>query len=228
LAARSTRAAYARRRAALRAGTRTSRSGSIRRSSYINADADIDLLLPFTAPIAELLPRRVLARPPVRRTRVLATVLFTDIVSSTELAEALGDAPWRELLEHHDAHVREEVRAQGGHHVKSLGDGALALFDAPSRAIACAVAIDLRMRALCLQTRAGLHTGECELVGRDDVGGIAVHIAARIAALAKPGEVLASGTVRDLSMGSRFTLENRGEAMLKGIAEPWRVFAVAA
>jgi class 3 adenylate cyclase len=158
---------------------------------------------------------------------VLATVLFTDIVGSTELAEALGDAPWRDVLQRHHALVRAEVRAHGGHHVKSLGDGALALFHAPSRAIACAVAIGERMRSLGVQVRAGLHAGECELLPEDDVAGIAIHIAARIAALAGPDEVLASGTVRDLSVGSPFTLQSRGEQRLKGVADPWRVFAVA-
>ncbi len=182
--------------------------------------------MPLTAPVAELIQRPLGARRPASSQRVLATVLFTDIVGSTHLAAALGDGQWRKLLEHHDALVREEIRALGGHHVKSLGDGALAVFGVPSRAIACAVAIDLRMRALGLQVRAGLHTGECELLGREDVGGIAVHIAARIAALARPGEVLASGTVRDLSVGSPFSLESRGEQALKGVAERWRVFAV--
>jgi class 3 adenylate cyclase len=120
------------------------------------------------------------------------------------------------------------VRAHRGRVVKSLGDGALALFDGPSRALGCAVALGKLLRGLGVRIRAGLHTGECELLADEDVGGIAVHIAARIAALAGPGEVLASSTVRDLSVGSPFRLESRGEQRLKGVADPWRVFAVAA
>jgi class 3 adenylate cyclase len=158
---------------------------------------------------------------------VLATVLFTDIVGSTELVAKLGDARWREVLHLHHALLDAEVSAHRGRVVKSLGDGALALFSHPSAAMACAVALGEQMRELGVRIRAGLHTGECELMAGADVGGIAVHIAARIAALAGPGEVLASGTVRDLSVGSPFALESRGEQRLKGIADPWRVFALS-
>jgi class 3 adenylate cyclase len=158
--------------------------------------------------------------------RVLATVLFTDIVGSTRLAGELGDARWRALLDRHDAVLDRAVALHRGRVVKSLGDGALALFDGPSRAIACAVALREELRGLGLEMRAGLHTGECELLAREDVGGIAVHIGARICALAAGGEILTSGTVRDLSVGSAFTLCDRGEHVLKGIPEPWRVFAV--
>jgi class 3 adenylate cyclase len=165
------------------------------------------------------------ARPPASE-RVLAAVMFTDIVGSTEIAVRLGDARWGELLRRHDALVREEVAAHGGRVVKSLGDGALTVFDGPSRAMACAVAVGERARELGLRLRAGVHAGECELLG-EDIAGIAVHIAARIAALAEAGEVLASGTVRDLSVGSALALESRGEQMLKGVEEPWRVYAVA-
>jgi class 3 adenylate cyclase len=147
--------------------------------------------------------------------------MFTDIVGSTEIAVRLGDARWGELLRRHDALVREEVAAHGGRVVKSLGDGALTVFDGPSRAMACAVAVGERARELGLRLRAGVHAGECELLG-EDIAGIAVHIAARIAALAEAGEVLASGTVRDLSVGSSLALESRGEQMLKGVQEPWR------
>jgi len=167
-------------------------------------------------------------RPPAPSERVLATVLFTDIVGSTELASEMGDGRWRELLGRHDAIVRNEVDRHRGRLVKSLGDGALAIFDGPSRAIGCAESIRDGVRGLDLATRAGLHAGECELLADGDVGGIAVHIAARIAALAGAGEVLVSGTVRDLTVGSPFALESRGEQQLKGVAEPWRVFAVAA
>jgi class 3 adenylate cyclase/pimeloyl-ACP methyl ester carboxylesterase len=165
-------------------------------------------------------------RPPEPSERVLATVLFTDIVGSTELAGELGDGRWRELLQRHDALVRSEVERHRGRVVKHLGDGALAVFDGPSRAVGCARAIRTGLRDLGLPMRAGLHTGECELVGDGDVGGIAVHIAARIAALAGADEVLASGTVRDLTVGSPYKLQSRGEQRLKGVADPWRIFAL--
>jgi len=164
-------------------------------------------------------------RPPAPSERVLATVMFTDIVDSTVRAQALGDAAWRELLGRHDSLVHEEVDRHRGRVVKSLGDGALALFDGPSRALGCAVALRDRLAAMQLPIRAGLHTGECELLADGDVGGMAVHIGARIAALAGPHEVLASRTVRDLSIGSPFTMDDRGEHELKGVAEPWRVYA---
>ena len=159
--------------------------------------------------------------------RVLATMLFTDIVGSTELAASLGDAQWAELLHRHDAVLGEEVARHRGRVVKSMGDGALLMFDGPSRALGCAVAVSERLRELGLRVRAGLHAGECLLLANEDIGGIAVHIAARITALAGADEVLASGTVRDLSIGSAFALESRGEQLLKGVEEPWRVYALA-
>ncbi len=168
------------------------------------------------------------SRPPAPSERMLATVLFTDIVGSTELAAKLGDARWRVLLERHDTLLEREVARHRGRVVKSLGDGALALFDGPSRALGCALAIRAGLAELGMHARAGLHTGECELLAGEDVGGIAVHIAARIAALAGPDEVLASSTVRDLSVGSPFELHSRGEQVLKGISDPWRVFAAQA
>ena len=167
------------------------------------------------------------ARSPVASDRVLATVLFTDIVGSTERAADVGDSAWRDLLERHDHVSRALVEQYRGRVVKSLGDGFLALFDGPSRAARSALAIREAVGALDLEVRAGLHTGECELIG-DDVGGLAVHIAARVSALAGPGEVLASSTVRDLSFGSELTMTDRGEHDLKGVPGPWRVFAVAA
>lgn len=166
------------------------------------------------------------SRRPPATDRVLATVLFTDIVGSTEHAAALGDGPWRSLLERHDDVVHDEVARHRGHVVKSLGDGALAVFDGPSRAISSAVAIRERTAALGIEVRAGLHTGECELLPDQDVGGIAVHIAARVSALAGPGEVLVSSTVRDLAVGSGHVLTDRGEHDLKGVPGPWRLFAV--
>jgi class 3 adenylate cyclase len=166
-------------------------------------------------------------RRPVVSDRVLATVLFTDIVGSTERAAELGDGAWRSLLTRHDSLVREEVERHRGRFVKSLGDGALAVFDGPSRAISSATAISNRVGELDLEIRAGLHTGECELLPDDDVGGLAVHIGARVSSLAGPGEVLVSSTVRDLIVGSGQTLTDRGEHELKGVPGPWRIFAVA-
>lgn len=166
-------------------------------------------------------------RPPASD-RVLATVLFTDIVGSTEHATTLGDSRWRALLERHDALVREEVERHRGRLVKSLGDGMLAIFDGPSRAISSAIALRNGVRQLGLDVRAGLHSGELELRGDDDIGGVAVHIAARISSLAGPGEVLVSRTVRDLIAGSDQVLTDRGERHLKGITGAWQVFAVEA
>jgi class 3 adenylate cyclase len=165
-------------------------------------------------------------RRPVVSDRVLATVLFTDIVGSTERAAELGDSQWRSLLERHDVQVREEVEHHRGRFVKSLGDGALAVFDGPSRAISSAIAIRDGVHDLGLEIRAGLHTGECELLPDDDVGGLAVHIGARVSSLAGPGEVLVSSTVRDLIVGSAQTLIDRGDHDLKGVPGPWRIFAV--
>ena len=165
-------------------------------------------------------------RRPVASDRVLATVLFTDIVGSTDRAAELGDGAWRALLERHDALVREQVERYRGRFVKSLGDGMLATFDGPSRAISSAIAIRDGVRELGLDVRAGLHTGECELLADDDIGGLAVHIGARLSSLAAPGEVLVSSTVRDLIVGSDQVLADRGEHELKGIPGSWRVFAV--
>jgi class 3 adenylate cyclase len=165
-------------------------------------------------------------RRPVPTDRVLATVLFTDIVGSSERAAELGDSRWRALLERHDALVRDQVQRHRGRLVKSLGDGTLATFDGPSRAISSAIAIRDGLRTLGLEIRAGLHCGELELLDDDDVGGLAVHIGARISALAGSGELLVSSTVRDLVVGSDQTLADRGEHELKGIPGTWRVFAV--
>jgi class 3 adenylate cyclase len=166
------------------------------------------------------------SRPPAASDRVLSTVLFTDIVDSTGRAAALGDAAWRALLQQHDAIVRDLVERHRGRFVKSLGDGVLAVFDGPSRAIDSAVAIRDAIGGLGLQVRAGLHTGECELLPGGDVGGIAVHIGSRVSALADSGEVLVSSTVRDLVVGSGKRLADRGEHDLKGVPGPWRIFSV--
>jgi len=167
-------------------------------------------------------------RPQVLSDRALATVLFTDIVRSTDRAAELGDSGWRRVLARHDAIAREQVERHRGKFIKSLGDGMLATFDGPSRAISAAIAIRDDVRELGLDIRAGLHTGECELLSNDDIGGLAVHIGARIASLARPGEVLVSSTVRDLIVGSDQTLADRGEQELKGIPGRWRIFAVQA
>lgn len=156
--------------------------------------------------------------------RVLATVMFTDIVGSTQRAAELGDARWRELLAAHHTAVRGELTRFRGREVKTLGDGFLATFDGPARAIRCGHAIAAGARSLGCEVRVGVHTGEVELIG-DDVGGIAVHIAARVGALAAPGEVLASSTIRDLVAGSGIRFVDRGAAHLDGIADEWRLFA---
>ena len=157
--------------------------------------------------------------------RVLATVLFTDIVGSTELAARLGDSAWRELLQRHHAVVRTELARFQGRELDTAGDGFFAAFDGPARAVRAASAIRESLRALDLEIRAGLHTGECE-VSDGKIVGVAVSIGARIAALAAPGEVLVSSTVKDLVAGSGLEFADRGEHELKGVAEPWRVFAV--
>jgi len=157
--------------------------------------------------------------------RVLATVLFTDIVGSTERAVELGDRRWRDLLTAHHADVRRELDRFQGHEVDTAGDGFLATFDGPARAIRCARSVVTGAGELALEVRAGVHTGECEIVGQK-VAGIAVHVGARVAAAAGPGEVLVSGTVKDLVAGSGLEFEDRGEHKLKGIAEPKRLFAV--
>lgn len=157
--------------------------------------------------------------------RVLATVMFTDIVRSTERAAALGDARWRELLADHYAILRKELAVFRGHEVKTAGDGLLATFDGPARAVRCARAMHERLRPLGLQMRVGLHTGECELSG-SDVSGIAVHIAARVAALAGPDEVMVSSTVKDLVAGSGLQFSERGTHTLKGVPGEWQLFAV--
>ena len=157
--------------------------------------------------------------------RALTTILFTDIVGSTERASELGDSAWRQLLERHDRVVREQVVDHAGRVVKSLGDGTLAVFDGPARAISCAEAILAGLEGLNIRVRAGVHTGECELIG-EDVAGVAVHIGARVGALAKAGEILVSRTVADLVVGSGLRFTDRGEHELKGIPGHWRLLAV--
>jgi len=158
--------------------------------------------------------------------RVLATVLFTDIVRSTERAVALGDHGWKELLERHHAAVRRQLQAFQGREIETAGDGFLATFDGPGRAIRAAASIVEAVRSLGIEIRCGLHTGECELIG-DGIGGIAVHVAARVAARAEAGEILVTGTVRDLVAGAGIGFESRGEVTLKGIPEARALFAVS-
>jgi class 3 adenylate cyclase len=166
------------------------------------------------------------SRPAPRHDRVLATVLFTDIVGSTDRASELGDARWRELLAEHDQLVRRALDRFEGREVKTTGDGFLATFDGPARAIRCAEAILESLRAIGVDVRAGLHTGEIDLV-EGDVGGIAVHLGARVMAEADAGETLVSSTVKDLVVGSEIAFEDRGEHDLKGVPGTWRLFAVS-
>lgn len=156
--------------------------------------------------------------------RALATVLFTDIVGSTEIAARLGDSGWRQLLERHDALVRRQLGLYRGREVKTMGDGFLATFDGPARAIRCACALRDELDGIGVEVRAGIHTGEVELIGHD-VGGIAVNIGARIGALAGAGEVLVSSTVRELVVGSGLEFADRGVRPLKGAPGEWRLFA---
>jgi class 3 adenylate cyclase len=158
--------------------------------------------------------------------RVLATVLFTDIVDSTRRAAEIGDRDWHALLDAHDAIVRAQLARFRGREVNTSGDGFLAVFDGPQRAIRCAVAIRDAVQALGSQVRAGLHTGECEIRG-DDIGGIGVHIGARVSALAGANEVLVSSMLRDLVIGSGLAFEDRGAHELKGVPGEWHLFAVA-
>lgn len=157
--------------------------------------------------------------------RVLATVLFTDIVSSTERAAALGDRQWSDLLGRHNALVRAELARWRGTEVNTTGDGFIATFDGPARAIRCARALTESVATLAIEVRCGLHTGEIERVD-SDVAGVAVHIAARIASLAGPSEVVVSRTVKDLVAGSGFQFESRGDHSLKGIEDRWEIFEV--
>jgi len=190
--------------------------------------ADSILFLEDTEPlvdrIEELVTGSRAARPPER---VLATVLFTDIVGSTQRAAEAGDRRWRELLDAHQALVREALAAHGGEEVKTLGDGFLATFDGPARAVRCALEAVARSGAAGVPVRAGVHTGECERVG-NDVAGIAVHIGARVMGEAGAGEVLVSRTVTDLVAGSGLRFFSRGAQALRGVPGEWELFEAAA
>jgi class 3 adenylate cyclase len=164
-------------------------------------------------------------RPVPGAERVLATVLFTDIVGSTEWAARVGDQGWRRVLEEHNEIIRHQLDRFGGREVKTTGDGVLAIFDAPARAVRCALAIRDRLRSSEISIRAGLHTGEVEVMA-DDIGGIGVHIGSRISALAGADEIIVSSTVKDLVTGSGITFEDRGQYELKGVPDTWRLYAV--
>jgi class 3 adenylate cyclase len=162
---------------------------------------------------------------PVSIDRVLSTVLFSDIVASTAHLADVGDEAWRRVLDDHDRVVREQLRLHRGREIKTTGDGFLVSFAGPARGIRCGLAMIERLAALGLGIRIGLHCGECEVRG-DDLAGLAVHIAARVAALAGPGEVLVTGTVKDLVAGSGIEFEQRGERELKGVPGAWTIYAV--
>jgi class 3 adenylate cyclase/pimeloyl-ACP methyl ester carboxylesterase len=167
------------------------------------------------------------AKAPVPTDSVLATVLFTDIVESTQRAAALGDARWRELLNRHHALVRRNLTRFRGREVKTTGDGFLAVFDGPARGVRCARTIADEVKSLGIEVRAGLHTGECAVTDEDDYSGLAVHIGARVAALAGPSEVLVSSTVKDLVAGSGLEFVERGNQALKGVPGEWRIYAAS-
>jgi len=176
---------------------------------------------PVLAEIEELLTG---TRSSPSADRLLATVLFTDIVRSTERASELGDHGWHELLDEHDARVRQLLEQFGGRELDTAGDGFFASFEGPGAAVRCACAVVRSLRDIDIEIRAGLHTGECERIG-DKLGGVAVHVGARIAATARSGEVLVSRTVRDLVSGSGLKFADRGTHRLRGIDEPWQLFA---
>jgi class 3 adenylate cyclase/pimeloyl-ACP methyl ester carboxylesterase len=184
------------------------------------ASGEVD---PLISEIEEFFTGTRRQRPPER---VLATVLFTDIVASTERAAQLGDSQWRQLLDRHNTLVRRHLTRHQGREIKTIGDGFLATFDGPARGVRCATEIAEEVQRLGIEIRAGLHTGECELVG-DDVAGMAVNIGARVSSLAGPGQVLVSGTVKDLVFGSELEFADRGEHELKGVPGAWRLYEAA-
>jgi class 3 adenylate cyclase len=194
---------------------------------YVELSGDDHLIWADPDPIVDLVEEFVTGVPPAQvPDRVLVTVLFTDIVGSTETAAAVGDDAWRRMLDRHDETVRRYLRRYRGREVKSTGDGFLAVFDGPARAVRCAQVIADAVVAHGLRARAGVHTGEVVTRG-EDVGGVAVHVGARIAAVAGPGEVLTSRTVRDLVAGSGIGFTSRGTHELKGVPGQWELYAVS-
>ena len=201
-------------------------AGRVRGARLVEFDGDNHLpWLGDMDSVADEVEEFVTGTRPRRGERRLATVLFTDIVGSTERAVAMGDRRWRALLDDHHAALGSAIVHFDGRLVKTIGDGALALFDVPADALRCAHAAIADASSIGIELRAGLHSGECEIIG-DDVGGIAVHVGARIAAMAGPGEVLASSTLKDLVAGSGLAFADRGEHDLKGVDGRWRVFAL--
>jgi class 3 adenylate cyclase len=202
----------------------------IRGAKYVELPGDDHLLQAFDQEVMDLLIDEIEefitgARHGPEPDRMLVTVMFTDIVGSTERAVEVGDRRWRELLEGYVGIARRQLERFRGREIDVAGDGFFAIFDGPARAIRCACAIRDAVRELGLEVRAGLHTGECEVVG-PKVSGIAVHTGARVAAAARPQEVLVSGTVRDLVAGSGIRFDDRGSHVLKGVPGEWRLFAV--
>jgi class 3 adenylate cyclase len=199
---------------------------SIPGARFIELEGDAHLPLDNPAQILDELEEFLTGeRTPREPDRMLATVMFTDIVDSTRRAAEMGDRGWRELLERHDRLMRRELERHRGREVKTMGDGFLATFDGPARGIRCATSAAEMMRQLGIEIRAGLHTGEVEVMG-DDIGGIAVNIGARVGSAAGPGEVLVSRTVTDLVAGSGIAFADRGVHSLKGVPGDWRLYAV--
>jgi class 3 adenylate cyclase len=189
-------------------------------------DADGRLIALGTGSVIRIDGARRIGRQRKQSQRVLTTLLFTDIVDSTGHAQRLGDTGWRALLEEHHVATRREVARCNGAEVAMTGDGFLARFDSPAQAIEAACAVHRAVERLGLQIRAGVHSGECEVAGTT-LAGMAVHVASRIQAAAAPGEVLVSSTVKALVVGSKLRFDDRGDQMLKGVPEPWRLFAVS-
>jgi class 3 adenylate cyclase len=206
---------------ALAAGMPNARYVELEGADHLVFVGDTDAIL---GEVEEFVTGTRRERPPER---ILATVLFTDIVGSTERAAAVGDRDWRSLLERHDQLVRRQLDRFRGREIKQTGDGFLATFDGPARAVECAASIAEGVGQLGIEVRAGVHTGECEL-RNSDLAGMAVHIGARVGASARPGEVLVSSTVKDLVVGSGLEFEERGVTELKGVPGKWRLYALAA
>ena len=201
-------------------------SSPARRLREIPGDAALTFALDVEL-LADIIEEFVTGTAPAPPTnRVLATVLFTDLVDSTRRAAQSGDRAWADVLDRHLADARAAVAAHGGETIKTTGDGVLALFTGPAQGVRCAEQVITDARDLGLEVRTGLHTGEVERT-RDDVAGLAVHLAARIMSLAEAGEILVSRTVRDLVIGSELTFTDRGEHELKGIPDRWALYAVA-
>jgi len=201
---------------------------NIRGAKFVTLGCGDTGITPATYAVADEVAEFVTGeRPAGEIDRILTTIVFTDIVRSTELAAALGDRPWKSLLDRHNSAVRAELRRFNGREVNTTGDGFVASFEGPAHAIRCAQAILSAANALDLDLRIGVHTGQCDVRGRD-LSGLAVHIAARVGSLAQPGEVLVTRTVKELVTGSGIVTESRGEHTLKGVPGEWRLFAAGA